>query len=125
MLSDKTIEYSKKLAPLILAIDSLYAAETGEISALVVIRLKTRDAIDPAPLSSYEQAYQALLILKEEAAGLPELDRQVYYGQMCQSLIAFVTWRMSLSFADQLKGFLHVPAQPASDSELMTYDQNA
>ena len=119
MLSDKTIEYSKKLAPLILAIDSLYAAETGEISALVVIRLKTRDAIDPAPLSSYEQAYQALLILKEEAAGLPELDRQVYYGQMCQSLIAFVTWRMKgLSFTDQLKGFLHVPAQPASDSEL-------
>ena len=57
--------------------------------------------------------------LKTRAAGLPELDRALYYRQFCDSTLNFMTWREgSLAFEDQISGFLHVPAQPASEAEL-------
>ncbi len=119
MLSNQTLEYSKRLAPVILAVDALYTLETGETEGLVVQKLRTKEQVLPAKFKNYAEAREALLILKAEAAGLPEPDRRVYYDQMCHSLLAFVTWRMEgLPFAEQLKNFIHVPAQPASDGEL-------
>jgi hypothetical protein len=119
MLSRETIAFSKQLAPVILAVDALFTVETGEPEGLVVQKLKTAEDCQPAPFKQYAEAREALGKLKAEAAGLPEPDRRVYYDQMCRSLLAFVTWRENgLSFAEQLKQFLHVPAQPASDSEL-------
>ncbi len=38
---------------------------------------------------------------------------------MCGSLLGFITWRENgLPFAEQLKQFIHIPAQPAADDEL-------
>lgn len=119
MLADQTLEYSKRLAPVILAVDALYTAETGETEGLVVQKLKTAENILPISISNYTEAREMLQTLKVEAAELPESDRRVYYDQMCHSLLAFVAWReKGLPFADQLKNFIHVPAQPASDNEL-------
>ncbi len=119
MLSSQTIEYSKRLTPVILAVDGLYTAETGETEGLVVQKLKTAENYQPAPFKGYGEAREALVKLKAESAGLAEPDRRVYYDQMCHSLLAFVTWReKGLPFAEQLKQFIHVPAQPASDAEL-------
>ena len=119
MLTNQTLEYSKRLAPVILAVDALYTAETGETEGLVVQKLKTAENILPISISNYAEAREMLQTLKVEAAELPESDRRVYYDQMCHSLQAFVAWReKGLPFADQLKNFIHVPAQPASDNEL-------
>lgn len=119
MLTKQTLEYSKRLAPVILAVDALYTAETGETEGLIVQKLKTVEKILPISISNYAEAREMLQTLKVEAAELPESDRRVYYDQMCHSLLAFVAWReKGLPFADQLKNFIHVPAQPASDNEL-------
>src|SRR5262249_40190177 len=48
-----------------------------------------------------------------------EADRRAYYDALCHSTLAFIAWRTDgLPFADQLAGFLHVPAEPASDAEI-------
>lgn len=119
MLSNATLEYSKRLTPAILAVHDLYAAETGDDEGLVVQKLKTADKYQPAPFKNYAEARECLVQLKTEAAGLPEPDRRVYYDQMCHSLLSFVDWRVQgMSFAGQIKNFVHVPAEPASDAEL-------
>jgi hypothetical protein len=119
MLSNKTIEYSKRLTPIILGIDKLYMAETGETEGLVVQRLKSAENYQPSPFKNYAETREVLVGIKAEAAGLPEPDRRVYYDQMCHSLLAFVEWReKGLPFTEQLTQFIHVPARPAADAEL-------
>jgi hypothetical protein len=119
VLSSETIDFSKRLTPVILGVDALYTAETGDSEGLVVQKLKTAENYQPAPFKDYAEACDVLVRLKAESAGLPEPDRRVYYDEMCRSLLAFVTWRESgLPFTEQLKQFIHVPAQPASDTEL-------
>lgn len=119
MLSNKTIEFSKRFTPVILAIDALYTAETGETEGLIVQKLKTAENYQPALFKNYADARERLMELKTEVASLPEADRRCYYDQMCTSLLGFITWReKGLSFADQIKQFLHVPAQPAAEGEL-------
>lgn len=119
MLSKETISFSKKLTPIILAVDALFTAETGEEDGLVVQRLPSAEKYEAAPLSRYEDAYDQLITLKLEVPSLPEPDRRCYYDQMCSSLLAFITWRTrGLPFADQITQFIHVPAQPASDEDL-------
>ena len=119
MLSNETIEYGKRLTPIILSIDELYTAETGETEGLIVQKLKTSENYQPLPLINYAEAREVLVKIKAEAAGLPEPDRRVYYDQMCHSLLAFIDWReKGLPFTEQLKQFIHVPAQPATDAEL-------
>ena len=119
MLSDETIEFSKRLTPLILGIDALYTSETGEKDGLIVQRLKTAENYPAFPFKTYQEAFEELEGMKAEAMHVPEPDRRIYYDQMCSSLLAFVTWRQKgLPFTEQLKQFIHVPAQPASDTEL-------
>ena len=119
MLSEQTLEYSKRLTPVALAVDALYTAETGETEGLIVQKLKSAETYLPSPFNDYAEAGKALVALKADAPGLPEPDRRVYYDQLCHSLLAFVAWReKGLPFAEQLKNFIHVPAQPASDDQL-------
>jgi hypothetical protein len=119
MLSKETLEYSKRLTPVILAVDGLYTAETGETDGLIVQKLKSAETYLPAALPDYASARKALVNLKSEAMQLSEPDRRVYYDQMCHSLLAFVTWReKGLPFTEQLSQFIQVPAQPAAEAEL-------
>lgn len=119
MLGKETIDYSKQLTPLILGIDTLYTSETGEKDGLIVQKLKTAENYHPLQFNTYHEAFIELERIKAEAVSIPEADRRVYYEQMCRSLSAFVTWReKGLPFTEQLKQFIHVPARPASDTEL-------
>jgi hypothetical protein len=83
MLSNETVEYSKRLAPVIVAVDALYTAETGETDGLIVQTLKTAENYPPASFKGYADAREVLVKMKAEAAELPEPDRRVYYDQMC------------------------------------------
>ena len=53
MLSKQTIDYSKRLTPLILGIDALYTAETGETDGLIVQKLKTAENYQPLQFNTY------------------------------------------------------------------------
>ncbi len=107
----ETIEYSKRLTPLILGIDALFTSETGEKDGLIVQKLKTAENYHPSQFKTYHEAFEELQRMKAEAGSVPEPDRRVYYKQMCRSLSAFVTWReKGLPFTEQLKQFIHVPA---------------
>lgn len=124
MLSDTTMEYGERLTSALLGLDALYAAEQGitdgdgnHIERLVVLDMSKSHK--PEPFSDYADAIDRFQSLQGEAAGLPEPDRQVYYGETTNSAVAFATWRASgLDFKDQLSRFLHIPAEPASDAEL-------
>ncbi len=118
MLNDETMVFAENVTQALLGLDALYRRESGDEEGLVVVNMAA-GTHKPEPFSIYEDARQRFVQLKAEAAGLPEADRRVYYSQLCDSSLAFVAWRSTgLSFVDQLTGFLHVPAQPASKAEL-------
>ena len=76
-------------------------------------------ALHAEPYPDYAAAIAAWEDLDRASAALPEADRRLYYHQLCASTTAFMRWRMNeLPFAQQLGEFLHVPAAPASDTEL-------
>lgn len=124
-LSDATLRYGDALTPALLGLDALYAAEQGkgdhdeggDIERLVVLNMSTTHA--PEDLPTYAAARERFAVLHLQAATLPEEDRRLYYAQVCDSAIAFATWReASLTFPEQIARFLHVPAQAATDAEL-------
>lgn len=117
MLHDTTLAYGEQLTTALLGVDALYRAESGDDDGLVVLNMSTSH--QPAPYGSYGDASAAFGELARAAALLPEADRQTYYRQVCQSTLNFITWReYGLPLTDQIAGFLHVPAAPASDAEL-------
>lgn len=124
MLSDATLRYGEEIAGALLGLDALYAGEGGkeagsgaDIERLVVLNMSATHAAEP--FGSYAAARERFGELGERAAELPEPDRRLYYRQASESAIAFATWRDGeLAFPDQIAGFLHVPAAPASESEL-------
>ncbi len=126
-LSDATLQYGESLTPALLGLDTLYAEEQGkgergaggDIERVVVLNMSTTHA--PEELSSYAAARDRFGELRAASEALPEADRRLYYRQVCDSAIAFSTWREhGLPFADQIAQFLHVPAQAATVSELDT-----
>ena len=122
MISDKTLDYSKRITTALLGVDILYRSESEDEDGLVVVNLDTRKEYSPEKFDSYDTARKWFEQFKKEAAGLPERDRQRYYDQLCHSTLSFITWRTSdYPFISQLKDFLHVPVQPASESELKNY----
>jgi len=129
MLSDTTLRYAEEIAAALLGLDALYAGERGkdasagaDIERLVVLNLST--ALVSEPFAAYADARARFGELAAGAAALLEVDRRLYYRQACESAIAFATWRDGgLSFPEQIAGFLHVPAEPASDAELATLRQ--
>lgn len=118
MLSEATLHYGERAAQALLGVDALYRRESQDEDGLVVVDM-SHGALKAAPYTDYTEAVAAWQELKRDAARLPEADRRRYYDQLCESTLAFIQWRsVGLSFADQLRRFLHVPAAPASDAEL-------
>jgi len=119
MLSDKTLAYGRKITTGLLGVDALYRAENDDEDGLVVLNMDTAGEFPPEPFGTYATAREYFTELKAKTQDLPEADRRLYYEQVCQSTLSFIQWRDGgLPFTSQLSGFLHVPAQPASDSEL-------
>ena len=117
MLSDKTLAYAEEATTAILGVDALYRRESGDEDGLAVLDMSGQHK--PELFGSYQDARARFEGLKARAADLPEPDRALYYRQFCESTLNFMTWREgNLSFEDQISGFLHVPAQPASEAEL-------
>lgn len=118
MLSDTTLRYAEDITAALLGVDHLVREQGGdEDDGLVVVNMDSHRT--PASFGSYEDADVALQELKRRAADLPEADRRRYYDQLCGSTLNLLRWRQGqLSFAEQISGFLHVPAEPVSDAEL-------
>jgi len=119
MLSDETLAFGEEVLRAILGVDALYRAESGDEVGLAVLNMDVEGRYAPAPYGSYDDAVAGWTDLRARAAELPEEDRRVYYGQLCGSTLTFIRWRRGRAdFPEQLRGFLHIPASPASDDEL-------
>lgn len=117
MLSDATMAFGEEVTTALLGLDALFRAEPGHADALVVLNMSRTH--QPERFAYYREAYERFADLERRAALLPEADRRRYYTQLCQSEMAFCRWREgALPFAEQISGFLHVPAAPATDAEL-------
>lgn len=118
-LSDATLAFGRQAVTALLGVDALYRAESGDGTGLAVLNMDTEGRFAPEPFAGYGAARARFRALREEAAALPEPDRRLYYDDLCTSTIAFIDWRLrGLPFQEQLTGFLHVPAEPASEGEL-------
>lgn len=118
-LDAATLEYGTRLTETLLGVDRLYRAESGDDTGLAVLNMDRLDRFPAAEFADYREAADRLIQLRDVATQLREPDRRLYYEEVCRSTLAFVTWRAEgLPFRDQLTGFLHVPAEPASDRAL-------
>jgi hypothetical protein len=116
-LSDATLAYGEQAATALLGMDALYRRESDDGDGLVVLNMS--GVHQPEPFADYDAAHARFEELEQAAAALPEADRRLYYSQLCRSTMAVCRWRQGrLSFAEQLAGFLHVPAAPADDATL-------
>src|SRR5262249_6358686 len=118
-LSDTTLAYGARAMRALLGLDRLYRRASGDETGLAVVNLDAAGAYPPEAFATYDDARASFADLARDAETLPEADRRTYYAEMCRSSLAFIAWqRDGLSFAQQLEGFLGVPAEPASDAEL-------
>jgi len=119
MLSETTLAYGRRVMGALLGVDALYRAESGDEDGLAVLNLDTESAYSALALRSYDEARRCFEDLRREAAFLPEADRRTYYDELSRSTLAFMAWRrQGLALAEQLVGFLHVEARPASEADL-------
>jgi hypothetical protein len=118
MLSDATLAYAEDVTDMLLGVDSLIRVTGGESDdGLVVVNMDPERV--PARYDSFEAAEAAIEELRRRASALPEADRRRYYDQLCTSTRTLLAWRRgTVAFAEQLAGFLHVPAESVSDGEL-------
>ncbi len=117
-LSKETLAYGEQAARALLGIDALYRQESGDEEGLVVLDM-SQGKLPFDCFDSYASVRQVFLEMRTQAAGLPEADRRRYYDQLCHSTLAFIRWReVDLPFTRQLSDFLHVPSEPASESQL-------
>src|SRR5947209_11128066 len=118
MLSDSTLHYAEEMTGALLGVDRLVRQEGGDQDdGLVVVNMDPGRI--PTTFANFEQAASTLQDLKRRATELPEPDRRRYYDQLCGSTLSLLQWRQGrLSFAEQISGFLHVPPEPVSDTEL-------
>jgi hypothetical protein len=119
MPTEGTLDFGHRLAVALLGVDRLYRFESSDDVGLVVLDMDAGRTLHPLPLEDYSGAARAFEALRGEARRLVEPDRRLYYGQVCDSTLTFIRWRSTgLPFPDQLRGFLHVPPEPASDDDL-------
>lgn len=117
-LSDATMALGERAASAILGIDHLYRAESGDDTGIAVLDM-SNGALKAALYADYAEAAEAWREIQRDAASLSEPDRKRYYQQLAGSSLSVIKWRQKgLSLADQLSGFLHVPAAPVSQQEL-------
>jgi hypothetical protein len=118
-ISDESLSYGQAVMEALLGVDALYRAESGDEAGLAVLNLDAAGTYRPEPIADYLAVRRRFEELRQSAARLSEPDRRAYYGRLCTSTIAFADWRDGgLPFQRQLADFLHVPAAPASESEL-------
>jgi hypothetical protein len=117
-ISPQTLAYAEQVTTALLGLDALYRRESGDEDGLAVLNISGGRHI-PESFGAYDAAAQRFAALRQEAATLPEADRQRYYDQLCHSTLAFMEWRQGrLAFTEQLSSFLHVPAEPAANAAL-------
>jgi hypothetical protein len=117
LLSDATLNYAESLTPALLGVDALCRRPGGDDDGLVVVNMSQRH--HALPMAGFAEARGRLIELREAASVLPEPDRREYYRQVCDSTIALLDWReRGLPFEEQIRRFLHLPAEPAAEAEL-------
>ncbi|HEY8287030.1 MAG TPA: hypothetical protein VIJ28_21780 [Chloroflexota bacterium] len=118
MLSDATLAYGEQITAALLGVDRLLQAPGGEDDdRLVVVNMAPNH--QPSAFASFAEAEARLNELAVAAAALPEPDRRLYYAQLCSSTLAVIEQRRTpLPLTRQIERFLHVPSDPASESEL-------
>lgn len=117
-LSEATLALGHRVCRGLLGTDAL-ARRDGDDFALAVVNMDLDQAFSREPFGSWAEARQYWEGIRADSAELPELDRRTYYEELCGSTLSFITWRSEgLSFENQLAGFLHCPAQPATKAEL-------
>ena len=117
-LSEPTLALGRRVCSALLGVDRL-ARRDGDDFALVVVNMDLQREFAPKMYSSWQVARVAWEQIQLDAMKLPELDRRTYYDQLCRSTLSFIAWRHEgISFQEQLEGFLHCPAQPATEAEL-------
>jgi hypothetical protein len=118
MLSDATLAYAEKVTAALLGADPLLRRHDGDgDDGLFVVNMAPH--LRPAAFSDLAAAHACFQELRDEAAGVPESDRQLYYRQLCDSTLAILEHRQHLlPLAAQIERFLHVTADPASDAQL-------
>ncbi|MDX1646176.1 MAG: hypothetical protein R3304_03435 [Longimicrobiales bacterium] len=118
-LTRRTLEFSRLVTRAILGVDALYRKESGDETGLAVLNMDTEGEFGAESFPSYGDAAERWTDLREEAAGLDEEDRRIYYDQLAHSTLAFIRWRdRELPFEAQLGDFLHVPVGPVPDETL-------
>ena len=117
--ADRTLAYGEQMAAALLGVDALYRQESRDREGLVVLNMDRTGELGRTPFPSYSDAAKAFTHLREEAVGLQEADRRLYYDQLCHSTLTFIAWRQDgLPFRTQLGDLLHVPVEPASEREM-------
>ena len=118
-LSQATLAYGLRAAQSILGLDALYRSESGDGTGLAVLDMSEPGELEADVFADYAAADHAFRGLRADSDELVEPDRQRYYDQLCHSSLAFIRWRdRGLPFKEQLAGFLHVPAEPASGESI-------
>lgn len=118
-LGEATLEYGRRMMTALLGLDALYLKESADGEGLAVVNLDEQRRYAADGFSTYTEAARRFEALRSEARGLPEADRRAYYDALCHSTLAFISWRTAgLPFIEQIRDFLHVPAEPAPAEEL-------
>ena len=118
-LSPETLAYGRRVMTALLGVDALYRKENPEGEGLAVVNLDLSGRYKAEVFPSYAEAARCFASLRVDAARLVEPDRRAYYDALCHSTLAFITLRRSgLPFLEQIRDFLHVPAEPARFEEL-------
>ena len=119
MISDTTLAFSEKVASAFLGADALYRSDpNGDPIGLVIMNL-AGDSIAPEYFENHAAAIDRFLELQQLSVELPEVDRRLFYQQLCHTTMQIMRWlRDGLSFSDQIRDFLHVTGAPPSDQDL-------
>ena len=119
LLSRETLALGGRAMTALLGVDALYRKESADGDGLAVVNLDIDGRYAADAFAGYADAARAFEDFRAEARGLPEADRRIYYEDLCHSTLAFITWRRTgLPFIEQIRDFLHVPAEPAPAAEL-------
>ena len=120
-LSRETLAYGQRVMTALLGVDAVYRRESADGEGLAVVNLDIENRYSADHFSSDADAARCFTDLRRDGRGLSEPDRRTYYDALAHSTLAFLAWRQTgLPFLEQIRDFLHVPAEPAPAQELET-----
>lgn len=118
-LGKDTLAFGRRVMTALLGVDALYRKESSDGEGLAVVNLDIERRYAADAFAGYGEATRCFEELRADARALLEPDRRVYYDDLCRSTLAFIAWRRAgLPFLEQIRDFLHVPAEPAPLEEL-------